>query len=82
MIPEIQEELIPMLMQQSAENVSPGSQSGKPTLLGFDIYKSDLELKKYGHNQMFGNIKQTNGIFSIKECLDYARIRLFCSSKG
>ena len=60
MSPEIQEELIRQVMQQSGESVSLAWQGGEPTLMGLDFYKRAIELeKKYGHNQMVGNGLQT-----------------------
>ena len=63
MSPEIQEELIRQVMQQSGESISLTWQGGEPTLMGLDFYKRAIELeKKYGHNQIVGNGLQTNGI--------------------
>lgn len=63
MSPEIQEELIRQVMQQSSDNVSLVWQGGEPTLIGLDFYKRAIELKKkYGHNQMVGNGLQTNDL--------------------
>ena len=62
MSPQIQEELIRQVMQQSGDNVSLAWQGGEPTLMGLDFYKRAIELeKKYGHNQSVGNGLQTNG---------------------
>ncbi len=62
MSPEIQEELIRQVMQQSGDNVSLAWQGGEPTLMGLDFYKRAIELeKKYCHNQTIGNCLQTNG---------------------
>lgn len=67
MSPEIQEELIRQVMQQSGENVSLAWQGGEPTLMGLDFYKRAIELeKKYGHNQLVGNGLQTNGLLLDK----------------
>ncbi len=67
MSPEIQEELIRQVMQQSGESVSLAWQGGEPTLMGLDFYKRAIELeKKYGHNQMVGNGLQTNGMLLDK----------------
>jgi len=67
MSPEIQEELIRQVMQQSGNNVSLAWQGGEPTLMGLDFYKRAIELeKKYGHNQMVGNGLQTNGMLLDK----------------
>lgn len=67
MSPEIQEELIRQVMQQSGDNVSLTWQGGEPTLMGLDFYKRAIELeKKYGHNQMVGNGLQTNGLLLDK----------------
>jgi uncharacterized protein len=62
MSPEIQEEMIRQVMQQSGEAVSIGWQGGEPALMGLDFYKRAIELeKKYGHGQSVGNGFQTNG---------------------
>ena len=67
MSPEIQEEMIRQVMQQSGDNVSLAWQGGEPTLMGLDFYKRAIELeKKYGHNQSVGNGLQTNGILLDK----------------
>ncbi|MGQ8337836.1 anaerobic sulfatase maturase [Sunxiuqinia sp. A32] len=63
MSPEIQEEVIRQVMQQSGDNVSLAWQGGEPTLLGLDFYKHAIELEmKYGHGQSVGNGLQTNGL--------------------
>jgi uncharacterized protein len=68
MSPEIQEEMIRQVMQQSGDHVSLAWQGGEPTLMGLDFYKRAIELeKKYGHNQMVGNGLQTNGLLLNKE---------------
>lgn len=68
MSPEIQEELIRQVMQQSGDNVSLAWQGGEPTLIGLDFYKRAIELeKKYGHNQSVGNGLQTNGTLLDKQ---------------
>jgi len=62
MTPEIQEEMIRQVMQQSGDAVSIGWQGGEPALMGLDFYKRAIELeKKYGHGQSVGNGFQTNG---------------------
>lgn len=62
MSPEIQEEMIRQVMQQSGDAVSIGWQGGEPALMGLDFYKRAIELeKKYGHGQSVGNGFQTNG---------------------
>lgn len=67
MSPEIQEELIRQVMQQSGDSVSLAWQGGEPTLMGLDFYKRAIELeKRYGHNQMVGNGLQTNGLLLDK----------------
>jgi len=67
MSPEIPEELIRQVMQQSGESVSLAWQGGEPTLMGLDFYKRAIDLeKKYGHNQMVGNGLQTNGMLLDK----------------
>ncbi len=68
MNPEIQEELIRQVMQQSGDHISLAWQGGEPTLMGLDFYKRAIELeKKYGHNQMVGNGLQTNGLLLNKD---------------
>jgi uncharacterized protein len=68
MSPEIQEELIRQVMQQSGESVSIGWQGGEPALMGLDFYKRAIELeKKYGHGQSVGNGFQTNGTLLDRE---------------
>ena len=62
MTPEIQEEMIRQVMQQSGDAVSIGWQGGEPALMGLDFYKRAIELEmKYGHGQSVGNGFQTNG---------------------
>lgn len=62
MTPEIQEEMIRQVMQQSGDAVSIAWQGGEPALMGLDFYKRSIELeKKYGHGQSVGNAFQTNG---------------------
>jgi len=62
MTPEIQEEMIRQVMQQSGDAVSIGWQGGEPALMGLDFYIRAIELeKKYGHGQSVGNGFQTNG---------------------
>lgn len=62
MSPDIQEEMIRQVMQQSGDAVSIGWQGGEPALMGLDFYKRAIELeKKYGHGQSVGNGFQTNG---------------------
>lgn len=68
MSPEIQEEMIRQVMQQSGESVSFGWQGGEPALMGLDFYKRAIELeKKYGHGQSVGNGFQTNGTLLDRE---------------
>ncbi|MDR1860036.1 MAG: anaerobic sulfatase maturase [Bacteroidales bacterium] len=68
MSPEIQEELIRQVMQQSGEHVALAWQGGEPTLMGLDFYKRAIELElKFGHNQMVGNGLQTNGLLLNRE---------------
>ena len=63
MSPEVQEETIRQVMQQSGENVSLAWQGGEPTLMGLDFYQRGVDLEmKYGHGQMVGNGLQTNGL--------------------
>jgi len=63
MSPEIQEELIRQVMQQSGESVSLAWQGGEPTLMGLNFYQRAIDLEmKYGHGQMVGNGLQTNGL--------------------
>ncbi|WP_299576082.1 anaerobic sulfatase maturase [uncultured Sunxiuqinia sp.] len=63
MSPQVQEETIRQVMQQSGENVSLAWQGGEPTLMGLEFYERAIELeKKYGHGQMVGNGLQTNGL--------------------
>jgi len=53
MSPEIQEELIRKVMQQSGYNVSLALLGVEPNLMELDFYKRAIELeKKYGHNHM------------------------------
>lgn len=68
MSPEIQEEIIRQVIQQSGSNVSLAWQGGEPTLMGLDFYKRAIELEmKYGHNQSVGNGLQTNGLLLNRE---------------
>lgn len=68
MSPEIQEELIKQVMQQSGNEVSIAWQGGEPALMGLDFYKRAVELEmKYGHGQSVGNGFQTNGTLLDKE---------------
>ncbi len=68
MSPEVQEELIRQVMQQSGESVSIAWQGGEPTLMGLDFYKRAVELEmKYGHGQSVGNGLQTNGTLLNEE---------------
>lgn len=63
MSPEVQEEAIRQVMQQSGDNVSLAWQGGEPTLMGLDFYQWAVELEmKYGHGQTVGNGLQTNGV--------------------
>lgn len=74
MRPEIQEELIRQVMQQSGESVSLAWQGGEPTMMGLDFYKRAIELeKKYGHNQMVGNGLQTNGLLLDKNWASFLK---------
>ncbi len=68
MSPEVQEELIRQVMQQSGEAVSIAWQGGEPALMGLDFYKRAIELElKYGHGQSVGNGFQTNGTLLDRE---------------
>ncbi len=68
MSPEIQEEMIRQLMQQSGDSISIGWQGGEPSLMGLDFYKKAIELEqKYGHGQSVGNGFQTNGLLLDRE---------------
>jgi uncharacterized protein len=68
MSPEVQEEMIRQVMQQSGESVSIAWQGGEPALMGLDFYKRVIELeKKYSHGQSVGNGFQTNGILLDRE---------------
>ena len=68
MSPEIQEEMIRQIMQQSGDAVSIGWQGGEPALMGLDFYKRAIELEmKYGHGQSVGNGFQTNGTLLDRE---------------
>ena len=68
MNPEVQEELIRQVMQQSGEAVSIAWQGGEPALMGLDFYKRAIELElKYGHGQSVGNGFQTNGTLLDRE---------------
>jgi uncharacterized protein len=72
MSPEIQEEMIRQLMQQSGESVSIGWQGGEPSLMGIDFFKRAIELeKKYGHSQTVGNGFQTNGLLLNREWAEF-----------
>jgi uncharacterized protein len=62
MSPEIQEEMIRQVMQQSGREVSIGWQGGEPALMGLEFYQKAVELEtKYGHGKVVGNGFQTNG---------------------
>jgi len=62
MSPEIQDELIRQVMQQSGKEVSIAWQGGEPALMGLDFYQKAIELEiKYGHGKQVGNGFQTNG---------------------
>lgn len=68
MTPDVQEELIRQVMQQSGESVSIGWQGGEPALMGLDFYKRAIELeKKYSRGQSVGNSFQTNGTLLDRE---------------
>jgi uncharacterized protein len=72
MSPEIQEELIRQLMQQSGDSISIGWQGGEPSLMGLDFYKRAIELEqKYGHGQAVGNGFQTNGLLLNRDWADF-----------
>lgn len=72
MSPEIQEEMIRQLMQQSGDSVSIGWQGGEPALMGLDFYKRAIELEqKYGHGQSVGNGFQTNGLLLDQEWAEF-----------
>ncbi len=74
MTPEIQEETIRQVMQQSGDSVSLGWQGGEPTLMGLDFYKRAIELeKRYGHDQSVGNGLQTNGLLLNKDWVGFLR---------
>ena len=63
MSPELQEEMIRQVMQQSGDAVSIAWQGGEPALMGLDFYKRAIALElKYGHGQSVGNGFQTNGL--------------------
>ncbi|HWS00196.1 MAG TPA: anaerobic sulfatase maturase, partial [Prolixibacteraceae bacterium] len=62
MSPEILEELIRQVMQQSGKDVSIAWQGGEPALMGLDFYQKAIDLEiKYGHGKQVGNGFQTNG---------------------
>ncbi len=66
--PEIQEETIRQVMQQSGDSVSLAWQGGEPTLMGLEFFRRAIELEqKYGHGQMTGNGLQTNGVLLDRE---------------
>ena len=68
MSPEIQEEMIRQLMQQSGDSISIGWQGGEPSLMGIEFYQRAIELEqKYGHGQSVGNGFQTNGLLLDRE---------------
>lgn len=68
MSPEVQEEMIRQVMQQSGDAVSIAWQGGEPALMGLDFYKRAIELEmKYGHGQTVGNGFQTNGTLLDRE---------------
>ncbi len=68
MSPEIQEEMIRQVMQQSGQSVSIGWQGGEPALMGLEFYKRAIDLeKKYGHGQSVSNGFQTNGTLLDRE---------------
>ncbi len=68
MSPEVQEEMIRQLMQQSGEYLSISWQGGEPTLMGLDFYRRAVELeKKYGHGKPVDNGFQTNGLLLDKD---------------
>jgi uncharacterized protein len=72
MSPEIQEELIRQLMQQSGDSISIGWQGGEPSLMGLDFYKRAIELEqKYGHGLTVGNGFQTNGLLLNRDWADF-----------
>ena len=72
MSPEIQEEMIRQVMQQSGKFVSIAWQGGEPALMGLSFYRRAIELeKKYGNGQTVGNSFQTNGILLDDEWADF-----------
>lgn len=72
MSPEIQEEMIRQIMQQSGETVSIAWQGGEPALMGLDFYKRAIALElKYGHGQSTGNGFQTNGLLLNPEWANF-----------
>lgn len=72
MSPEILEEMIRQVMQQSGNAVSIAWQGGEPALMGLDFYKRAIALEmKYGHGQSTGNGFQTNGLLLNAEWADF-----------
>ena len=68
MSPEIQEELIRQVMQQSGREVSIAWQGGEPALMGLEFYQRAIDLEiKYGHGKQVGNGFQTNGTLLDRE---------------
>lgn len=72
MSPQIQEEMIRQVMQQSGDGVSIAWQGGEPALMGLNFYKRAIELEmKYGHGQGVTNSFQTNGTLLTEEWADF-----------
>lgn len=68
MTPEMQEELIRQLMQQSGSEISIAWQGGEPALMGLEFYQRAIDLEiKYGHGKQVGNGFQTNGTLLDRE---------------
>jgi len=68
MSPEILEELIRQVMQQSGREVSIAWQGGEPALMGLEFYQKAIDLEiKYGHGKQVGNGFQTNGTLLDRE---------------
>ncbi|MCJ7812930.1 anaerobic sulfatase maturase [bacterium] len=74
MSPEVQEEVIRQIMEQSGQEVVIAWQGGEPTLMGLDFYKRAVKLEtKYGLGKMVGNGLQTNGLLLNEEWADFLR---------
>ena len=68
MSPEILEELIRQVMQQSGKEVSIAWQGGEPALMGLEFYQKVIEWEiKYGYGKKVGNGFQTNGMLLDRE---------------